>query len=504
MNKIYVAAIVVSGLLTGCGTDRYLKQTDSVDVVAAYQLTDREAVEEVDLGWLLIRYAPNVRENGLSCENVAVNVPAFAREVRDRDGHSEPSNAREEVERGKARLDRAGAYFNCRIDSATEAQRRSARNGLQERLLAASQQRCGAFAANLQRTFSRTNFGLGIATTIAGTAGALVNSVGAARSLAGAAGIFSGSRAEFNQDFMSNLAAHVIIDGIQKRRQAVYEQIQNRGQSMDYSAYPVEAAIKDALFYHGECSVVAGFQQASDSIKYANDPGLLSSIQTLAKVRAARGIWSAEELKPEEALSIAAKIGSSAPLVAGTALGGFNDDAGYLTGYQQALQQIAETDALMNADIASMRKKSIDAKGAAFADQLGLTETFKADGVAGNSFGSQCQTRVNSYFTNEVLARTNAGQEADLLQKRKLLAAAASARVEGAFLANRAAELASDYSAQSVKARGIWATQFTKAIAGETQAVLELNKFFKPGNLPAFNTDSLKILNSLCSIATSK
>lgn len=165
----------------------------------------------------------------------------------------------------KVRLDRAAAYFACKTGTATDLQQRIARNALQERLLAASQQRCNAFKGNLQRTFSRTNFGLGVATVIAGTAGALVSSLDAARNWSGAAAIFSGARSEFNQDYMSNLAAHVIVDGIEKRRQFVYDQIQKFGQKMNYAEYPVEAAIKDAFYYHGECSVVAGFRQASDA-----------------------------------------------------------------------------------------------------------------------------------------------------------------------------------------------------------------------------------------------
>ena len=39
------------------------------------------------------------------------------------------------------------------------------------------------------------------------------NTPAAASNWAGAAAVFSGTRAEYNQDYMSNLAAHVIVDG---------------------------------------------------------------------------------------------------------------------------------------------------------------------------------------------------------------------------------------------------------------------------------------------------
>ena len=57
--------------------------------------------------------------------------------------------------------------------------------------MAASQHRCNAFTANLQRTFSRNNFGLGVLTTLAGTAGAPRFVLGAANNWSGAAAVLA-------------------------------------------------------------------------------------------------------------------------------------------------------------------------------------------------------------------------------------------------------------------------------------------------------------------------
>ena len=67
-------------------------------------------------------------------------------------------------------------------------------------------------------------FGLGsIATALAG-AGAIVTGATAARSLAGAAGITEGIRAEFQQAFFSNLATHIIVPCIENRRRIILEE----------------------------------------------------------------------------------------------------------------------------------------------------------------------------------------------------------------------------------------------------------------------------------------
>ncbi len=77
------------------------------------------------------------------------------------------------------------------------------RNRLQDRLLSASNQRCGVYTTRLRSLDARTNFLFGSITTAIAGAGAIVTGATAARSLAGIAGILTGGRAEFNQSYFS-------------------------------------------------------------------------------------------------------------------------------------------------------------------------------------------------------------------------------------------------------------------------------------------------------------
>lgn len=211
---------------SGCGIDSYLKRTDYVDITSPDTLTDREKIEQIDLTELLKNFAPSITADTKECLKEGDNAQPLS-QIKS--------------------VDNAFKYFTCVVQQNTDSVQRSSRNSLQERLLGASVQRCGAFKANLQREFSRTNFTLGILSTITGTAGALVTGGNDANILSGLSAISSGTRAQYNQDYMANLAAYVIVDGIDLRRRDVYKQIQKNGQSKSYADYPVEAAVGCAL-----------------------------------------------------------------------------------------------------------------------------------------------------------------------------------------------------------------------------------------------------------------
>lgn len=164
------------------------------------------------------------------------------------------------------------------------------RNAIQERLLSASNQRCELFKQWLHSKRSFVGLTLGVLTTATGTAGAIVTSEEGSRILSGASALFSGSRAEYNQELFSNLTTSVIVQGIDLRRREIYEQIAKQGQSRPYSAYNVAAAIKDAIYYNGHCSVLSGIQVASDSIRSLEDPGLDTANRTLAKLLVTRAL----------------------------------------------------------------------------------------------------------------------------------------------------------------------------------------------------------------------
>jgi hypothetical protein len=194
------------------------------------------------------------------------------------------------------RIDLAFHAFHSEYDTGTERERR---DQVQERLLGISNQMCSRYLSYMQNIHSDGNFVLGSLATLAGAAGAIVTG-GTSQILAGAAGALSGVRAEFNQDYFSNLTVAVITSGINLRRKEIYDEIVRYGTDRDEKRYPVEAAVKDALFYHGECSLMAGVEKAGDSIKLAQDPGLDAVNRTLFKVNQMRLIAQDQVTDPAD------------------------------------------------------------------------------------------------------------------------------------------------------------------------------------------------------------
>jgi hypothetical protein len=168
------------------------------------------------------------------------------------------------------------------------------RNAVQDRMLSVSTSRCNVFKTYLRRQQSDTNFLLGSATTVAGVLGAILPGATASRNLAGTAGIFSGVQAEFNSSYYSNLAAHVIVQGIEMQQQRLLSQLMKDRSTRSLTDYGMEAAIKDALYFDGTCSTVSGLIEAAESIKEVSNPGLPRAAEVIASVKAMNTIAQAD------------------------------------------------------------------------------------------------------------------------------------------------------------------------------------------------------------------
>lgn len=115
------------------------------------------------------------------------------------------------------------------------------------------------------------------------------------------------------------MATHVVIQGIDLRRREVYEQIVSHGQAKPYDKYNVQAAVKDALYYHGLCSVMAGIEFASDTIEVFDDPGINVANRVLAKLKTTDRLLNDRDLDSSEAIKL---INTTDQLLsAGTTLG---------------------------------------------------------------------------------------------------------------------------------------------------------------------------------------
>lgn len=166
--------------------------------------------------------------------------------------------------------------------------RQKLRNDVQDRIVAASNQRCGNYKNFLKRFDSETNTILGGLATAVGGAGAIFKPADTARALSGIAAIFSGWRAEVNADFFNNLAIQVVTKGIETRRKELYDQmLANR--NADLTAYSIQRAVGDAAVYHYNCSLIAGLEKAADSLERANNPGVDDLNKFLEKLKTARG-----------------------------------------------------------------------------------------------------------------------------------------------------------------------------------------------------------------------
>jgi hypothetical protein len=275
------AFVLIQGILAGCQTNSWGRSIDEggrYDMVGVHQAVERMPLEAIDIPRL-------VDPDFLAMKKLNLNKDEW-----------------QELDMGK-RIDAAFDVFYT-YDRGDLTKLANRRNRVQERILAGSTQRCISFKNHLQRAYARTNFTFGVLSTVAGITGAVVERAMDAKRLAAAAGIFGGVRSEWNQDFLANLTVNVIVAGIELRQADLYSQVVVKGQSKSIEIYPVEAAVKDALFIHGQCSVITGLQVAADSIKLQQNPGLENATEIMMRVQNARLVADGKE--PD--LNIGSKI----------------------------------------------------------------------------------------------------------------------------------------------------------------------------------------------------
>jgi hypothetical protein len=276
MKKMIPMFLCASMLLAGCSTlwteiheNERLEQVTGIDKHSSYPAVRRDSFEKVNLLELV--------DPGNDAEKQFKDNWEFTKFQPDF------TDERKAIAMG-AKYDLALAWFRQRKDISDEEKRRL-RNSIQERILSVSISRCNVFKTYLRRDQADKNFLLGSATTVAAVLGAVLPGADAARYLAGTAGIFSGIRSEYNQAYFASLAAHVIAKGIETRQELVYRRIQTEGQNKAIDAYPLEAAIKDAIYFDGLCSVVAGLDQASASVDATTEPGMDAAMRTVLRAR---------------------------------------------------------------------------------------------------------------------------------------------------------------------------------------------------------------------------
>lgn len=286
-SKYFALVCCLTLFQAGCATieeggdPERLEQVTGIDKHSTYPAARRESFEKLNLLELI-----DPEGNAKLAFPETWKVTYFKDEAEEKKKRQAMSQ----------KYDLSLAYFRQRADIPDE-EKRKRRNSIQERILSVSLSRCNVFKTYLRRDQADKNFLLGSATTVAAVLGAVLPGAETAKHMAGAAGIFSGIRSEYNEAYYANLAAHVIAKGIEVRQETAYKRIRDEGQSKRMSDYPLEAAIKDAVYFDGLCSVVAGLDQASASVDATHEPGVEAAMRTVLR---AKLLKHAAEAKAED------------------------------------------------------------------------------------------------------------------------------------------------------------------------------------------------------------
>ena len=235
--------------LTGCDRDKrlFLARAPYFDgdmrTAGPTPMIDKVSFAEIDLAVLL---DPETR--------TAKNLFFFRKRAR--------------IRYEQERLSRAFAAFYEKDHDIKER-----RNRVQDRIMAASNQRCAQYKRYLKRFDSYNNLTFGIITTAAAGLGAVFTPVSTVSALSGAAAVSSGLRSEINATLFQEKTIQVLTAGFEKHRKIVKKKITNY-QACGIDTYSVERAVGDAIKYHDACSLITGLEVVAEDVQRAQDPGL--------------------------------------------------------------------------------------------------------------------------------------------------------------------------------------------------------------------------------------
>ena len=292
--------------------------------------------------------------------------------------------------------------FRSRTDLSDEAKRQR-RNGVQDKIIAVSTSRCNVFKTFLRRQQADGNFYLGSATTVAGVLGALLPGARDVRNLAGAAGILSGIQAEFNQSYYSNLAAQVIIEGIDLRQSQLKEKLYAGARDKSVANYTMEAAIADALVFDGSCSALTGLIVAQDSIQQVSRPGPEAALNAMLYAQTMQAASKLDLSKPDAASKVEAlrKIPGQGPLPLIASMVQKSAHSSLTLRSQEAMQMVG--------NLSSQIQHQADQLSNHYAETLVLF----ADGKKGDVTAKQVRETFTTWARDTILSPLTASKTGD-------------------------------------------------------------------------------------------
>ncbi len=247
-----MTAMLLALNLAGCGTIPYFDDDQSQQ--GALILTE-DKFQKIDLAMLLVSNIKTVHSEIQTVCPKASSTKLFQKENENQYNYQERLQC---------------AFNQFYLDKNEQALRR---NRVQDRIIAASNQRCANYKKHVRRTYTTNNAILGGFTTLAAGLGSIFTSESVVRSLAGTAGILSGVRAEINEVYFQQNTIQLLAQGFEDRRKEILEEILNRRSSAGIEDYNVELAVADAILYHDACSMLTGLQRLALNQKRAEEPG---------------------------------------------------------------------------------------------------------------------------------------------------------------------------------------------------------------------------------------
>lgn len=184
-----------------------------------------------------------------------------------------PKNAAEEQEQ----TDKAIAKFYAEPLSPTLQARY--RNEIQDRLVAAANQRCHLWKNHFAAGTSRIDFWSGVTAAATGAAALAFSPESTKEALTAVSTTSTAVGTQYSKSYLFNLTMTVIFQGVESRRAELLKAlVANRtdtatGASASIDKYTLSAAVADALEYHAACSIASGLQQASEKVADSRDGG---------------------------------------------------------------------------------------------------------------------------------------------------------------------------------------------------------------------------------------
>ncbi len=167
--------------------------------------------------------------------------------------------------------DKAIAVF---YQSVPDGRQANYRNEIQDRIIAAANQRCHLWKNYFATASSTVGFWSGVTGAATGAASLAFKPPATKAALTALSTTSTSVGTQFEKSYLFSLTMQVIFQGVESRRADILHSVVEKRSLGDRQLTPIgryslSAAIADALEYHAACSVASGLQQASEKLSDA-------------------------------------------------------------------------------------------------------------------------------------------------------------------------------------------------------------------------------------------